>query len=74
MIEIPVQKVDKKEEIDHREKMLSFAIKLFEGKTLNLGQEQSSSSLTIAKDPNTFFLSDVFSVAETLSSYVKKDK
>jgi hypothetical protein len=71
MIEVPVQKMDEKEEMEHKEKMLSFAIKLFEGKNLSLGQEQKSSSLTLSNDPNTIFLSDVLALADRLSSYVK---
>jgi hypothetical protein len=73
MIEVPVQKMDIKEESEHREKMLSFAIKLLEGKNLSLGQEQKSSSLTLSTDPNTVFLSDVLSLADKLSSYVKQE-
>jgi hypothetical protein len=73
MIEVPVQKMDRKEESEHREKMLSFAIKLLEGKNLSLGQEQKSSSLTLSTDPNTVFLSDVLSLADKLSSYVKQE-
>lgn len=71
MIEIPIKKMDKEKEMIHKEKMLSYAIKLFEGKEFSIKQEEESSSLTLTQSGDKVFLSDILSVAEKLSMYVK---